>query len=446
MTRLHPIFKKGDKKLINNYRGIAILNAMEKIFEKIVHKYLLNFLQPIISKTQHGFLPRRSVISNLLEHHSYIINNFEDKNVHQTDVCYFDASKAFDVVIHSRLLQRLKMIGIDGMLLQWFQSYLYDRSVQVTFNGSISSSYTPSSGVPQGSILGPLLFVVYINDLQNETNISSKISFYADDIKLSRGIKNSNDVYQLQNDVNNVTSWCYANGLTLNATKCETLSFSSSRTPMMNDYVVNGTILSRNEFFKDLGIIFDPKCKFIYHIDKVVTDAYKLLGFIMRTSKWFRNLAAIIHLYKTLVRSKLEYATQIWRPHYALYKDKIESIQRRFTRFVFHKFRIPYHYYESRLQILNLESLETRREKADFYLLYKIINGELQTSIISDICIRLRRNIRNMSIFGIRRTTSNVAFYSPLYRMCRNYNDIFKDQYLFNLPYSEYRKRINDNL
>ena len=445
-TLIHPIHKKGDKSDIANYRGIAILNAMEKVFEKIVHQQLLYFLLPKLDIRQHGFLPGKSTLSNLLEHVTDLMKNNEDKKIYQTDVGYFDASKAFDTVVHSRLIERLKQLGIDGSLLKWFEDYLRNRSVIVAFNGALSTQFIPQSGVPQGSILGPILFIVYVNFLSTETQLKSKALFYADDIKISHSIQHDTDMDEFQDDVNNINDWCSNNGLTLNLSKCEVVSYAGYRAPMTNSYTINEYTLVRSKQYKDLGVVFDSSHRFIYHIDSIVSRGFKALGFVMRMSKELRNQATIIHLYNTLVRSKVEYATVIWSPYYNQYIEKIEALQHRFTRYLFRKFHIPYMDYKSRLKVLNMPSLVIRRKRTDLYLLYKIMNGHLRTGSIADICVRKRRNVRNMNIFNIGRSTNNVTLYSPIYRMCRTYNEVFKDQYLFNLPYRSYVTFVDNSV
>ena len=201
--------------------------------------------------------------------------------------------------------------------------------------------------------------------------------------------------------------------------------------------------VKRTDHFKDLEVTFDQGCRFNYHVDIIVGKAFKMLGFLMRCSKWFRDIDSILSLYKSIVRSNLEYATTIWCPYYTSYIDKIETVQRRFTRFIFKKFHIPYTNYEDRLMILNLESLHVRRQKADLITLYKIMNGSLRTECVAEIYVRRRRNIRNMNVFEIPRATSNRLFYSPIYRMCRLYNVKFNNEYLFNLPLSTFKRILN---
>jgi len=230
----------------------------------------------------------------------------------------------------------------------------------------------------------------------------------------------------------------------VNSTKCAAITFSTSLSPIIHQYVLNGNQIERSQQFRDLGVIFDVNCKFVHHLAHISRKAYRMLGFLIRSSRWLRDLNTVIFLYNSLVRSQLEYACQIWNPFTNILQMKLEAVQRRFSRFVFRKFNIPYTDYEQRLYILELESLQHRRNVADLLLLYKIVNGTVQTRCIRDICIRRRqRNIRNMELFGIRTLRHNISFHSPLPRMMRLYNRCFMNEYLFNLSFKEYVTRVN---
>ena len=206
-TLVFPIFKKGNATDILNYRPICILNSIEKVFERIVHLKLNLLISHLLTKNQHGFMKKRSTVTNLIEHTQEIAEALQDKK--QTYVFYSDMSKAFDRVDHNRLIQKLHHIGISGTLLSWFKSYLYERSMEVVFNGSKSMPFTQISGVPQGSINGPFLFNIYINDV--DSVVTSSISLYADDMKLKRSITDTNDCIMLQNDINSIVNYSEEN-------------------------------------------------------------------------------------------------------------------------------------------------------------------------------------------------------------------------------------------
>ena len=442
-TRVLPVYKKGDLNFIGNYRPIAILNALEKVFEKLMHTKIFEHVVSRLTPTQHGFVAGKSTISNLLEHFQNLASTYEQGQ--QSDTAYLDMTQAFDKVNHVRLTEYLEYMGINGNLLDWFKSYLSNRKVVVVFNGHSSTPYIPCSGVPQGSILGPLLFAIYVNNLPDVVK-SSSVLLYADDIKVNKTINSTDDSTFLETDINAVVSWCKQNGLNVNISKCATITYSTSTNPLNYTYRIDNEPLSKCETFKDLGVTFDYNCKFNHHINEITSKAFRMLGFLIRTSKWFRNLSTIIYLYKTLVRSQVEYAAVIWSPHYNIYIEKLEVVQRHFTRYIFRKFHIPYLSYVDRLKVLKLEPLSYRRDVATLVTLYKIVNGLMKTTCIGDICVRRRRNIRNMAVFGIRILRSNVAYYAPIPRALRIYNSIFGNQYIFDLNLTQFVNRVKSGL
>lgn len=162
-TIIHPVFKDGDQHDVKNYRPIAILNAMAKVFERLVHGAVLFHVSPFLSEAQHGFLPKKSTVTNLLEYVTCVAEALDKRE--QIDALYLDFSKAFDKISHRILFAKLDNFGIAGPLLSWFKSYVSERSLSAVFNGARSEKFIPSSGVPQGSILGPLLFTIYIDEL-----------------------------------------------------------------------------------------------------------------------------------------------------------------------------------------------------------------------------------------------------------------------------------------
>lgn len=183
------------------------------------------------------------------------------------------------------------------------------------------------------------------------------------------------------------------------------------------------------------------KLRFDLHIDAICKKAFRTLGFVIRTSRNFQRPETVIYLYNTLVRSQLEYASPIWSPHYKDYILRVERIQRRFTRYLFRKFHIPYLDYDGRLHVLGLQSLGLRRLVADGILLHKIVNGALITSVNREISIRVNPfNVRNMGLFGIKTHSINCAFFNILPRTMRLYNKIFGAVDILNRPSNDFKK------
>ena len=214
---IYPIHKSGDRSDVKNYRPISILSTLAKVFESIVTTRLSNFLFLSIGDSQHGFVEGRSFLSNLLLYNDFIFEAFKNKT--QVDSNYFDFSKAFDTVNHERLLEKVWNAGIRGTLYRWIRSYLVGRSQSVWTRGAESHLFQPSSGVPQGSYLGPLLFCIYINDLSLFLP-NCKLLLYADGAKLYLLMKDINDLLKLQQEIDNFLLWASVNGLSVNFDKC----------------------------------------------------------------------------------------------------------------------------------------------------------------------------------------------------------------------------------
>ena len=223
LSNIVPIFKKGDKKIVSNYRPVSLLCIASKIMERIIHEEMLPKVVSLIDKRQHGFLPNRSCATNLT-----ILIDDVTKSLHKnigTDVIYFDFAKAFDSVSHDIILQKLKTkFKIDGRLLKFLKNYLKQRKQRVILDNCTSEELDVHSEVPQGSILGPLLFILFINDIYNQVDFDTKINLYADDTKIWRPIHTEQDCKALQDDINMLQQWCTDNKMKFNINKCHTLT------------------------------------------------------------------------------------------------------------------------------------------------------------------------------------------------------------------------------
>lgn len=442
-TKIFPVFKKGDPSLVSNYRPIAILNCIEKIFERLVHNRLFEYVRPFLNPAQHAFQKGRSTTTNLLDHLIFISDALNNRE--RVDVVYTDLSKAFDLVNHAILALKLRSFGITGALLDWFKSYLGNRPVYVTFNGSKSFTFQPTCGVPQGSIIGPLLFILYMNDSTRELSCTS--SLYADDVKICRIVRDELDNQQLQTDLSLFEGWCNTNCFQLNPSKCFVVSFSNKLETYHPSYNICSQPIPFVHDFRDLGVTFDAKMRFDVHIDGLVKKAFRTLGFLIRTSRSFRRIETIVYLYNTLVRSQLEYCTIVWSPFYKIYINRIEKIQRFFTRFVFRKFNIPYIGYNRRLSILGMDSLAFRRLITDGVYLYKLMTGMVKSAATHAISTRTNiHNVRNMGVFGIKTYNINTSHFSYIPRISRIFNLLFNHRNIFFLNLHEFRQLWIDKL
>ena len=214
---LVPIFKSGSKSNIRNYRGIAILSCIPKLFESIINNKIFQQVKNRITAKQHGFFKGRSTTSNLLEFVTFTLNSLHNGN--HVEALYTDFSKAFDRIDIPLLIFKLQKIGIEVGLLKWLESYLVKREQIVRFQNKMSGPIQVTSGVPQGSHLGPLLFILYVNDISFIIN-KLNLLIYADDIKLFMEIRNSHDITSFQNEIKTFYTWCNKSLLKLNVKKC----------------------------------------------------------------------------------------------------------------------------------------------------------------------------------------------------------------------------------
>lgn len=220
LANVVPVYKKGDKEHTENYRPISLLSIVSKVLERCVLNNIKAHLLDTITGNQHGFITGRSCVTNLIATFDYV-GSILDKGG-QTDVVYLDMSKAFDKVNHQLLIRNLgNKFGFGGHLLQWFRSYLSNRRQRVTVLGATSDTLPVTSGVPQGSILGPALFLLYANDLPSTVQ-SSQVAMFADDTKLFKAVQTTDDAVKLQADLLNLEVWSSNSGLIFNESKCKT--------------------------------------------------------------------------------------------------------------------------------------------------------------------------------------------------------------------------------
>jgi hypothetical protein len=256
-----------------------------------------------------------------------------------------------------------------------------------------------TSGVPQGSILGPLLFIVFTNDISKLVD-DCCLSFYVDDLKIYKTIDNNDDCTILQNGINKLFDWCQKNGMVLNIKKCASMTFSRKKTNNIKyDYSINDVKLDDVNSIRDLGVIIDSKLTFVNHIDRMTSSARSVLGFVKRRVKDFDDPYICKTLYCALVQPILEYASVVWSPHHKIYSDKIESVQKQFLLFAlrglgFSGFQLPA--YKSRLVLLDLTTLEKRRENASATFIFDLIRQNVDSEILS------KRIKFNDNVFNVR--------------------------------------------
>jgi hypothetical protein len=371
-----PIYKKGPKEKPENYRPVSLTSIVCKTMEKIVRDSIIDHLNAnnFFSDYQHGFMHGRSCASNLLA----VLDAWTDA-IDQgmpIDVIYLDLAKAFDKVSHNKLLIKLKAYGINGNLLSWIKDFLIGRKQRVVVNGTTSPWTQVTSGVPQGSVLGPVLFVIYVNDLPETTLAIAQM--FADDTKLFQIVTDNSSRRSLQDDINRLSDWAEKWQLNFNSSKCKVLHIG--RTNQQFTYTMSdkaGTYhLESTTLEKDLGVHMDPELKFSQHIEKQVNKANQILGMIRRTFEYM-SAEIMSKLFTSLVRPHLEFCNVVWSPLYQKDINLIEGVQRRATRMVPGLRDIEY---EERLKKLKLPSLQYRRARGDMIEVYKLLRGHYTTN------------------------------------------------------------------
>lgn len=439
-----PLFKKGARHDIKNYRGIAKLSAIPKTFESIIAEDMNFKVKPLVSEKQHGFRSGKSTVTNLLTLTSHITEGF--KLSQQTDVGYFDFSKAFDQINHRILIKKLSNYGFSEHYTNWIVQYLSNRVQSVCVNNCTSRSINVVSGVPQGSHLGPLFFVLFINDLPDCMK-NSEILLYADDAKVYKTLNSTNDCKLLQDDFNNLLSWCINNDLQVNFSKCNTLSFCRKRSLLEYNYVLGCYNIAKVNKFCDLGVIFDSKLTFTDHIDSITSRASSRLGMIKRWTKEFHDPYVAKCLFVSLVRSILEYACPIWNPSYACHVNKIESVQRQFLLFALSTLnwenRLVLPKYEHRLLLIDLNTLSDRRTILSLTFLTKILNGQVDCNfLLEKLNLKVPfRFLRDYKLLEIDINIHNYLKYEPFNYLCEHFNKYYFI-FDFNLSIEEFKRDI----
>lgn len=306
-----PIHKGGSKKDVGNYRPISLTSIPCKILEHILYKQILNHLNKhkVLINEQHGFRRGLSCTTQLVEFYHDIISSVDAGG--QVDGVFLDFRKAFDTVSHSLLLFKLNTLHIDATVFKWIECYLSQRRQCVILNGKCSEYANVTSGVPQGSVLGPLLFLVYINDIS--AGISSSIRLFADDCVVYKKISHHNDTIELQNDLTIIHDWCTKWKMTLNITKCVHLSFTKKKKPIQSQYHLNNVLLKQGSTYKYLGVLLSSECSWKPQVESIIAKAGKALNFIQRNLRCSHaNLKRMA--YTTCVRPLLEYGCVVWDP------------------------------------------------------------------------------------------------------------------------------------
>jgi hypothetical protein len=364
-----PLFKKDDNTKPTNYRPVSLLSCISKIFEKAVFKHVYNFLRDhkLISLKQSGFIPGDSTVCQLTHLYHLLSKSLDEQK--DIRIAFCDISKAFDRVWHKGLLSKLYRIGIQGELLSWFENYLTGRTQRVTIDGQESEWQNITAGVPQGSVLGPLLFLIYINDLT--TVVQSDIRLFADDTILYMTVDDPvTTANALNTDLNNMLNWANQWLVKFSPSKTVSLNISKRKKKLPRPTLTMDNVPLREvDSHKHLGITLTKDLSWNEHLDNIAVSANKLLD-VFNIFKYKLDRRSLEKLYFAYVRSKLEYASIVWDncPQYLVLM--LENVQLRAAKIISGATCRTSHaliYNE-----LGWETLQVRRKNQRLTTMYKI--------------------------------------------------------------------------
>jgi hypothetical protein len=415
-ANISAIFKKGDKSKTENYRPVSLTSFYGKVLEKIIKKEIENLLleAKLIKTSQHGFTKGRSCLTNLLICQDSI-TKMVDAAV-PVDIVYLDFQKAFDKVPHVKLLEKVRETGIHENLVHWLGNWLSGRTQRVGVNGNYSEWANVYSGVPQGSILGPLLFTIFINDL--DFMVLSNLLKFADDVKLWGRAETVQDRLRIQKDLDILGEWSTRNQMPFNIGKCKVMHVGKKN--IKSDYKLTDQVLSKTTEEKDLGVFFSENFKPSFNCNKASKSANKIVGMIRRNIDC-KSAEGMMILYKTLVRPILDYCIPVWRPHTVKDMTKLEKVQKRFTKMI-DGFKGKS--YEQRLSKLGITSLADRYYRADLIQVYKVLNDceKVFPDNFLELCDRAGR--KNSRKLFKRRSKLDLGKYSFTSRVVDLWNDL----------------------
>ena len=419
LANICPLFKKGDRSLASNYRPVSLTCVPCKLLEHIVCSNIMAHLDEhrLLSEKQHAFRKWHSCETQLIT----VIDDWAKilDNQGQVDTFILDFEKAFDTPPHELLKSKLFSYGIGGKTMKWIDAFLCFRQQRVVVNG-VKSDWAPVvSGVPQGTVLGPLLFSLHINDIMSD--IESEIRLFADDCVCYREIKDIEDTLKLQKDIDRLGIWARKWGMRFQPVKCNMMQLTNKHNKIQASYTLEGTVLENVDGIKYLGVTITSDLKWNSHIRNVCSKANRTLGFLRRNMfscpKDVKGAA-----YKSMVRPILEYGSTVWDPHYNGLNDELENVQKRAARFVTRNYSYETGSMTGILEELKWETLQKRRKDNRLILLYKGLKGKAR--IPTDDLIPKNRRCRNQHslVFQIPTASKDAYLKSFFPQTIRDWN------------------------
>ena len=422
-----PIYKlKGDKNVCTNYRPISLLSCIGKVLERCIHGHIFEFLNTncLLTLSQSGFIPYDSTTFQLLTMYDDFCKSLDNKIVSQC--VYFDISKAFDRVWHKGLIRKLYAIGVRGLLLSWFKDYLANRTQAVVVKGKKSSYLDISSGVPQGSVLGPLLFLIYINDIVRD--IESIIKLFADDTSIYLSIDDpERRTYILNSDLTKIMKWAETWKVDFNPQKTELMTFSNRRNTDTRPLNFCGQILAETSQHKHLGVILQNDCKWDNHIYFII-GKIKVHTACLKSYKYKLSRKTLETMYKSFILPHFDYSDVVWDNCTNALKDELEKLNLDAIRTIIGAVRGTSH--QKLYQESGLIPLNERRIRHKLMIFYKMVNGlaprhliDRLPPLVSDLNPYHRRNPLERKVPFCRTELMKNSFFPSATVAWNNLND-----------------------
>lgn len=412
-----PIFKKGERCQAANYRPISLTSIMCKMLEHIICSSIMSHFDDlhILSDAQHGFRKKRSCESQLILALQDLAKGIDAREQH--DVILLDFSKAFDKVPHKRLLHKLEYYGVRNTVNKWISDFLSHRTQQVVLEGVTSSTADVSSGVPQGSVLGPLLFLAYVNDLPDYLSSDVTVRLFADDCMVYRKVSSNADSLLLQRELDSLQRWECDWLMQFNPPKCQVLTVTNKKKPVTQPYYIHGQELMRGNCAKYLGVHLTKNLSWNNHIDSMTKKANSTSAFLRRNIRSCPSKTKVL-CYTALLRPLMEYACTVWDPHTQSNISKLEKVQRYYARFIFNDYQWRSSV-TSMLNQLRWPSLQERRAQFKVIMMYRIANHhvDIPDSYLVPATTTSRGHSMRMLVPNARTVTYQKSFFPDSVRL-----------------------------